>query len=210
MRSIAPTLSQSLGISLIPPRPLQASPMNVGNVLVVSLFTGFQNASECIRSHGPDSCCMMGVKGKVAVRAILPFHVLEFVRSDLGIWACEHNKASLPLGGLSSTTWICRIQGASIVRPVDAGNPWTWKGRTMSNSVLVRFFMAVEGNDAGLVVSGHDVHLKSHSQVAHEDLGELLPASASLDPRTEVVLETTVDDARRVRQILDVNSISQR
>ena len=31
------------------------------------------------------------------------------------------------------------------------------------------------------------------------DLGELLPASASLDHRTELVLETTVDDARRVR-----------
>ena len=80
----------------------------------------------------------------------------------------------------------------------------------MSNSVLVRFYMAEEGNDAGFVVSGHDVHLKSQSHVAHEDLGELLPASASLDPRTEAVLETTVDDARRVRQILDVNRISQR
>ena len=69
--------------------------------------------------------------------------------------------------------------------------------------------MTEEGNDAGFVVRGHDVHLKSQSHVAHEGLGELLPASASLDHRTELVLETTVDDARRVRQILDVNRISR-
>ena len=108
------------------------------------------------------------------------------------------------------TTWIRRLQSVSIVRPVDAGNPWTWKGRTMSNSVLVRFHVAEEVNDAGFDVRGQDVHLNSQSHVCHEDLGELLPASVSLDHRTEVVLETTVDDARRVRQIPDVNHISQR
>ena len=155
----------------------------------------------------------MGVKGKVADRlsqTSLPFHALDFVRSDHGIWAHEHNAASLPLGCLSSTKWIRRLQSVSILRPVDAGSPWTWKGRLMSNSVLVRFYMTEEGNDAGFVVSGHDEHFKSQSLVGHEDLGELLPASASLDPRTEVVLETTVDDARSLWQILDVNHISQR
>ena len=54
------------------------------------------------------------------------------------------------------------------------------------------------------------MHLTSQSLVGHEDLGELLPAFASLDHRTELVLETTVDDARRVRQIPDVHHISQR
>ena len=152
MRSIAPTSSQSGGISLIPQSPLQASPMNVGNALAVPLFTDFQNASECIRSHGPDSCCIMDVTGKVADRANLPFHVLELVRSDLGIWAHEHNKASLPLGDLSSTTWIRRLQSVSIIRPVDAGNPWRRTGRTMSNSVLVRFYTTEEGNGAGFDV----------------------------------------------------------
>ena len=76
--------------------------------------------------------------------------------------------------------------------------------------MLVRFYVAEEGNDAGFAVRGQDVHLTSQSLVGHEDLGELLPASASLDPRTELVLETTVDDARRVRQIPDVHHISQR
>ena len=52
-----------------------------------------------------------------------------------------------------------------------------------------------------MVLRGQDVHLTSQS---------LGPASASLDPRTELVLETTVDDARRVRQIPDVHHISQR
>ena len=142
MKSITPTTSPSVGISQVPPSPLQASPMSVEDALGVPIFTDFQNASECIRSHGPDSCCIMGVKGKVADRlsqANLPFHALEFVRSDHGIWADEHNAASLPLGCLSGTTWIRRLQSVSLIRPVDAGNPWTWKGRTMSNSVLVRF-----------------------------------------------------------------------
>ena len=163
--------------------------MNVEHALGVPIFTDFQSASECIRSHGPDSCCIMGVKGKVADRlsqANLPFHAVEFVRSDHGIWAHEHNAASLPLGCLSST----------------------WKGRSMSNSVLVRF--DAEGNDVGFDVRGQDVHLTSQSLVGNEDLGELLPTSASLDQHTELVLETTVDDARRVRQIPDVNHISQR
>ena len=37
----------------------------------------------------------MGVEGKVADRlsqAALPFAALEFVRSDHGIWAHEHNR----------------------------------------------------------------------------------------------------------------------
>ena len=108
-------------------------------------------------------------------QANLPFHALEFVRSDHGIWAHEHNAASLPLGCLSSTTWIRRLHSVSIVRPFDACNPWTWKGRTMSNSVLVRFHVAEEGNDAGFDVRGQDVHLNSQPHVGHEDLGELLP-----------------------------------
>ena len=212
MRSFTLTSSQSVVISpILQSQPLQASPMNVGNALGVPLFTDFQNASECFRSHGPHSCCITGVKGKVADRlsqAHFPFHLLEFV--DLGIWVHEHIAASFLLECLSSTTWIRRLQSASIVRPVDAGNPWTRKGRTTSNSVLVRFYVAEKGSDAGFDVRGQDVHLSSQSLVGHEDLSELLPASASLDLRTEVMLETTVGDARRVRPILDVNTISQR
>ena len=187
--------------------------MSVEDALGVPIFTDFQIASECIRSHGPVSCCIMGVKGKVADRlsqANLPFTALEIVRSDHGIWAHEHNAASLPLGCLSSTTWTRRLQRVSILRPVDAGNPWTWKGRTMSNSVLVRFDVAEEGNDAGLDVRGQDEHLNSQVNDGSEDLGELLPATTSLDQPAEVVLETTVDDARGVRQILGVNHMSQR
>ena len=168
-------------ISPVPQSPLQASPMNVDHALGVPIFKDFQNASECIRSHGPDSCCIMGVKGKVADRlsqADLPFHALEFVRSDHGIWALENNAASLPLGCLSSTSWIRRLQSVSILRPVDAGSPWTWKGRIMSNSVLVRFYVVEEGNDAGFDVRGQDAHFTSQSLVGHEDLGELLPGSA--------------------------------
>ena len=101
-------------------------------------------------------------------------------------------------------------KSVSIVRSVDAGNPWTWKGRTMSKSVLVRFYMAEEGHDTGFDVRSQDAHLTSQSHVGHEDLGELLSASLSLDHLTEVVLEITVDDARGVRQIPDFSHISQR
>ena len=78
----------------------------------------------------------------------------------------------------------------------------------MSKSVLVRFYVAEEGNDAGFNVRGQDVHLTSQSLVGHEDLGELLPATASLDHRTELVLETTVDDARNMLDRM-VESASQ-
>ena len=80
----------------------------------------------------------------------------------------------------------------------------------MSNSVSVRFDAAEEGNDTGFDVRGQDVHLNSKVHDGSEDLGELLPASPSLDQRAEVVLETTVDDARRVRQLHGVNHISER
>ena len=47
---------------------------------------------------------------------------------------------------------------------------------------------------------GQDVHLHSQVTDGSEDLGELLPASTSLDQRAEVVLETTVDDARSMAE----------
>ena len=70
--------------------------------------------------------------------------------------------------------------------------------------------MTEEETDAGFDVRGQDVHLNSQVNDGSEDLGELLPASTSLDQRAEVVLETTVDAARRVRQILGINHMSQR
>ena len=88
--------------------------------------------------------------------------------------------------------------------------PWTWKGRTMSNSVLIRLHDVREKRRWFCCEWPHDVHLKSQSHVAHEDLCKLLLGSASLEPCTEVVLKTTVDDAQRVRYILDVNCMSQR
>ena len=114
------------------------------------------------------------------------------------------------LGAFSSTTWVRRLQRVSIIRSVDAGHPWIWKGRSMSNSVLVRFDVAAEGNDIGFAVRGHYAHLHSQVNDGGEDLGELLPTSILLDQRADVVLETTVEDARRVRQLHGVNHISQR
>ena len=93
---------------------------------------------------------------------------------------------------------------------MEAGQHWIWKGRRMSNSVLVRFDVAAEGDDVGFVVCAQDV--QPHSQVddGGGDLGELMPTSALVDLRAEIVLETTVGDARRVRLLPDVNHISQR
>ena len=47
-----------------PPSPLQASPMTVEHALGVPIFTDFQNAFECIRSHGPDKLLQYGCQGK--------------------------------------------------------------------------------------------------------------------------------------------------
>ena len=61
------------------------------------------------------------------------------------------------------------------------------------------FYITEEGNDTGFDVSEVTMctlkFLSHVAHVAHEDSGKLLPDSASLDPRIEVVLETTVDDA---------------
>ena len=79
----------------------------------------------------------------------------------------------------------------------------------MSNTVLVRFYMTEEENDAGFVVSGHDMCTSNLSLTL---LMKIWVSCCRLllrwTPRTEVVLETTFDDARRVRQILVVNRIS--
>ena len=57
------------------------------------------------------------------------------------------------------------------------------------------FYITEEGNDTGFDVRSQDAHFTSEFPVGHEDLGEVLPASASLERRAELVLETTVDDA---------------
>ena len=58
-----------------PQCPLHASPMTVEQALGVPIFTDFQNAFECIRSHGPDSCCIMGVKERWLIDCLKPtFH----------------------------------------------------------------------------------------------------------------------------------------
>ena len=83
--------------------------------------------------------------------------------------------------------------------------------RSKTCQILFQFVcVAEEGSDAGFDVRGQDVHLNSQVNDGSEDLGELLPASTSLGQRAEVVLETTVDAARRVRQILGINHMSQR
>ena len=47
-----------------PPSPLQASPMTVEHALGVPIFTDFQNAFECIRSHGTGQLLHYGRQGK--------------------------------------------------------------------------------------------------------------------------------------------------
>ena len=112
------------------------------------------------------------------------------------------------MGSGPTTQPHCRL-GASPVQHgwTEAGHPWIRKGRCMSNSGLVRFVVA-----ATLVLLCVARIVQPHSQIddGGEDLGELLPTSALVDLRAEIVLETTVEDARRVRLSPDVNHISQR
>ena len=175
--------------------------MKVEDVIGVPIFSESEDAISEIRAKGPDSCCIMGTKGKVAER---------FLREDRAIWAHEQNVASLPLGCLSSAGWLKRIHRVSIFNIVDAGKCWVWKGRGQPNSVLVALEIGAASIHDGFAVQRVDVD-GSAGQAGPdvEDLGDICLASLQT-PRTELVLETTVEDARRIRQLQGVRHISQR
>ena len=129
--------------------------MRVEDALQIPVCTDFDAAAACIRRSGANSCFVMGAKGKVADRLNrerLPYNALEFVRTDRGVWAHSENAASLPLGCLSSASWVRRLKSISTFRTVDASSPWIWKGRQMSNSVLVCFEVSAEIVSGGFAV----------------------------------------------------------
>ena len=187
--------------------------VRVEDYVTVPIFEDFDRAALCLRASGCESCCIMGARSKTSERlfkAGLSFRVLDLVRTDRGVWARELNAASLPLGCLSSKAWLRRLRQVSILKPVDAGRPWFWKGRAVTNSVLVCFEVSSEIVNGGFSVNSIGVDLPFDGmEDATEDLGDL-SVHASDEPRTEIVMETTVDDARRIRKLESVKHISQR
>ena len=177
------------------------------------MYTDFDAAAACIGKSGAASCFVMGAKGKVADRPSregLPFRALEFVRSDRGVWAHKENAASLPLGCLSSASWIRRLKSITIFRSVDASSPWIWQGRAMTNSVLVGFDVIAEIVSGGFVAREYDCDIQTLEPPGETvDLGEINADVLNL-PRVEIVMGTDVDDARRVRLMSGVHHISQR
>ena len=177
------------------------------------MYTDFDAAAACIRKSGAASCFVMGAKGKVADRLSregLPFRALEFVRSDRGVWAHKENAASLPLGCLSSASWIRRLKSITIFRSVDASSPWIWQGRAMTNSVLGGFDVIAEIVSGGFVAREYDCDIQTLEPPGETvDLGEINADVLNL-PRVEIVMGTDVDDARRVRLMSGVHNISQR
>ena len=187
--------------------------MRVEDAFEAPIFTDYDDALKFIRSNGSDSCFIMGAKGKVADRLGrdgVAFRALEFIRTDRGIWSRKENCPSLPLGCLSSKAWMRRLSGITVIRTVDTGAPWIWKGRSMMNSVLVQFDISSETVSGGFFVRQFDLDNQAVGSADEtEDLGQIT-AEYLHDPRHEIVIETTAEDARRVRQLPGVHHISQR
>ncbi len=189
-------------------------PLRVEDAADSQIYTDFERAALSIRGSGASSCYVMGTKGKVTERLCregLAFRALEFVRTDHGVWAHAQNAASLPLGCLSSKAYLRRLRQITILKPIDAGRPWCWKGRIVTNCVLVCLEVSGEIVNGGFSVRCINVDRPDGDKdgASCEDLGELGWHHDDAS-RLEIVMETTADDARRVRRLEGVKHISQR
>ena len=79
----------------------------------------------------------------------------------------------------------------------------------MSNCVLARFDIRENTVAGGFYVRKVDLDTGTQLNVEEDVLGEIQDASAG-SVRDEIVIETTVDDARRIRQLPGVCHVSQR
>ena len=128
------------------------------------------------------------------------FTVLDFVRSDHMIWARAENAASLPLGCLFWSKWLSRLAKLEVLPPME--RPWTYEGRTMKNTLVVRMTMGVDKGNTSINAA---VHHMSPPRPIHS-LGTLRQPPGE-DQRTEIVVETTADEARDMRTKNDIFQI---
>ena len=140
---------------------------------------------------GQTVAAFMGVKGKVTDRLKPTFRftlwslydrIMEFGHMNTTQHRYRLGVFPVPHGSVDSKVF----PSSDPLMPATLGH-----GKVAPCQILCWFvfYVAEEGNDTGFDVRGQDVHLSSQSLVGHEDLGELLPASASLDHRIELVLD---------------------
>ena len=141
------------------------------------------------------------------------FRVVEFVRSDRGIWANKENAASLPIGCLSRVSWVKRLRSLTIVPPIEVGCPWSLRGRALPGNVLVMLEVGAIDEDMKFKVDVWDcARARCWMEMSEddiEDLGDVTNLGGEFQ-REEIVLETTPEDARRIRQIPGAKHIAQR
>ena len=128
------------------------------------------------------------------------FTVADFVRSDHMIWARAENAASLPFGCLSWTKWLNRLAKLEVLPTME--RPWTYEGRTMKNILAVRMTMGWDKGNASITAEVH--HMTPPRPIPSLGVLEQPPGK---EKRTEIVIETTADEAREMRQSNDINQI---
>ena len=178
------------------------------------------DARSGIAKGDRDTFFVMGTESE-ATRLLFeerrPFRVLELVPSDRGIWTNAANTASISIGCLSWVGWIRRMQLLTIIPPVEVGRPWSWKGRSLPGHILVCMEMTSEDGDMKFQICLKDA-IEARNRISAqgpdavsemEDLGEL-PTVNGASGREELVIETTSEDARRIRQTDGVKHIAQR
>lgn len=155
-----------------------------------TVVADFDNAAATIRLSGVQGCCVMATKGRVfdcLRQAGLPFQVVEFIRSDGGIWSHEQNATSLPLGCLSSQSSLRHLQAVTVFRLIDEDDCWEWKSRVVKNCVVVRLYFSDAVVPDGFVASRRDVDAVAADEVV-EELVELI-AGDTMHDHSEIVIE---------------------
>ena len=128
------------------------------------------------------------------------YTVIDFLSSDHMIWARPENVASLPMGCLSWPKWLKRLHKIEVLPPTE--RPWSFRGKTMTNTLVVRMTMGPQKADERVEAQVH--HVKTDRQVP--TLGILTPEQGE-DRRFEIVVETTADEARDMRKSESVRQI---
>ena len=132
------------------------------------------------------------------------FICYDFVRSDHGVWSRPENAASLPLGCLSWPHWLHRLHKLEVLTP--PGKPWSWKGRVLHNTVIIRMTMGKDTGDMGVTTE-----VNRQAGLLAGCVGSPTICSMRLQPqespRGEVVIETTAEHARELRKTPRVTQI---
>ena len=191
--------------------PVKNSEVSDRGVPVTEVFPHIVTSAEAASAHAAAGLpfVVMGTKSEAArdlLKKELDFTVLELIRSDRSLYSHPENVASLPLVCFSDEDWLSRIDQVTVWPAPAVDRPWSYQDRKQPNNVLFQIHvgaMAAEKSFKVRVVT----HTPAGDTEEIEDLGLLSP---SISGRREFVLETTKEDADRIRKLEGVTQIAQR